>query len=104
MSVFTNHQPFTIWCPCDEEPDERMHNGEMRDIEVAYLALGPAQGGYRHQSDRSRVGSSNEGNPASIGRPCRTAVRGRIAGQPQRRAGADQLDVDIKVILFFAVP
>src|SRR5687767_2708356 len=101
MSAIASHQPLAIWSPGEEELGGLM---QYVDADFAYLAFGAAQGRYQQHGSRSGCRNPKEGNPAAIGRPCRTVVRGGVAGQPQRRAGADQLDIDVKVVLFFPVP
>src|SRR5262249_50867218 len=73
--------------------------------DVGQFAFWPAQrrdqpqfalAGYTHAWRRF---ASEERNPASVGRPDGIEVGARIGRQPQRRAGADLLHVDVGVVL-----
>jgi len=59
---------------------------------------------YTSSARRSQRLTAEKGDPAAVGRPDRVVVVARVGGQPQGRAGADLLHVDVEIILPGAIP
>ena len=75
--------------------------------DLGHFALRPAQWRDQPQFARCRrlpVTLAKKGDPAAVGRPDRVVVAARVGGQPQRRAGADLLHVDVGIVLLWPGP
>src|SRR5262249_9687163 len=70
---------------------------------VGHFTLDPAQG-----RDRIKAAAfsslTEEDDVTAVGRPCRMRVSRRMRRQPERLSGADQVDIDVRVVSLPAVP
>jgi hypothetical protein len=64
---------------------------------MAQLAFGAAEGRY-YKYPVLVGGPADEGKISPVGRPRGANVFARIGRQAKRRAGADQLDIDIEIL------
>ena len=88
----------------EEEPAVPRPGDPVAERALSDLPFRPSQRGDDHHGVSFGFGRPQERDLRSVRRPGREPVVGRVVGQPHRDPGADELHVDVEVVLLLAVP